>query len=151
MMVLALMAAALVATRGQACEQFPQPTLPTQSIALEIDGAVHPLTVEVASTNSEKACGLMGRPPLGEGRGMLFDMRPGGPAFFWMENTPEPLDMIFIDPTGAVVHIEYDTVPFSRRLRGTQKEVAAVLELPAGTSQQLGLRLGDRVVLPWGR
>ena len=90
-----------------------------------------------------------GRPELGDGQGMIFDVRPVGPAFFWMENTPEPLDMLFVGADGRVLHIEHETVPFSRRLRGTRKPVAAVLELAAGTAERWGVRVGDRLSLPW--
>ncbi len=155
MLVLGLWAAilttGLVAARAQACSQFPQPPLPTATIVLQVKDTAYPLTVEVAATELEKACGLMGRPRLEDGRGMLFDMRPAGPAFFWMDNTPGALDILFADADGSIVHIEHEAVPFSRRLRGTRKPVAAVLELSAGTAERLGISLGDRIGLPWDR
>ena len=91
----------------------------------------------------------MGRPPLAADQGMLFDMRPANAAFFWMDNTPEPLDMLFVDTDGTIIHLEQNAVPLSRRMRGTRKPVAAVLELAGGSAARLGIGVGDRVSLPW--
>jgi uncharacterized membrane protein (UPF0127 family) len=57
--------------------------------------------------------------------------------------------MLFADAQGVIVHIEHIAVPFSQRLRGTRKPVAAVLELAGGSAERLGVRIGDRIALPW--
>ena len=149
MLVMVLFGLCLIASHGQACEQFPQPRLPTVLITVTAGGSAHGITVELALTDGQKACGLMGRPPLAAGQGMLFDMRPADAAFFWMDNTPEPLDMLFVDTAGTIIHIEQNAVPFSRRMRGTRKPVAAVLELAGGSAARLGIGIDDRVSLPW--
>jgi uncharacterized membrane protein (UPF0127 family) len=149
MLVMVLFGLFLVTSRAQACQQFPQPTLATAKVTLTSGSTVHEFVVELAQTDEQRACGLMGRPPLAPGHGMLFDMRPADPAYFWMENTPEPLDMLFAGSDGAIVHIERNAVPFSRRMRGTDKPVAAVLELPAGTAERLAIGIGDSLSLPW--
>lgn len=148
-LVLAAAALGLAAGSALACEQYPQPRLPTAPVALQLADGAHTVTAELAVTEEQRACGLMGRDALAPGEGMLFDMRPAGPAFFWMDNTPHPLDMLFADANGRIVHIEHNAVPFSQRLRGTRKPVAAVLELAGGTAERLGIRLGDRIALPW--
>lgn len=148
-LALALGMLGLTSGRAAACEQYPQPSLPTTTLELHASGTTHAITAELAMTEEQRACGLMGRPPLGSGEGMLFDMRPPGPAFFWMDNTPEPLDMLFADGDGVIVHIEHEAVPLSRRLRGTRKPVAAVLELAGGAAERLGIGIGDRIALPW--
>jgi len=151
MLVLALGLMGMAAFRAAACEQYPQPPLPTATLELQAAEATHAITAELAMTEAQRACGLMGRSPLPAGQGMLFDMRPPGPAFFWMDNTPEPLDMLFADADGVIVHIEHEAVPLSRRLRGTRKPVAAVLELAGGSAERLGIGIGDRIALPWNR
>lgn len=148
-LALALGLLGLASGRAAACEQYPQPPLPTATLELHGAGETLAITAELAMTEEQRACGLMGRPPLGSGEGMLFDMRPAGPAFFWMDNTPEPLDMLFVDADGVIVHIEHEAVPLSRRLRGTRKPVAAVLELAGGSAERLGIGIGDRIALPW--
>jgi uncharacterized membrane protein (UPF0127 family) len=104
---------------------------------------------ELARTEEQKNCGLMGRPKLAPGTGMLFDMRPAGPAYFWMKNTPEPLDILFFDGEGRLVHLAAFTEPFSTDSVGTNRPVAAVLELAAGEAGRLGLGPGTRALLPW--
>ena len=151
MLVLALGLLSLAAGRAAACEQYPQPPLPTAVVELQSAEASHAIMAELALTEEQRSCGLMGRPPLAADQGMLFDMRPAGPAFFWMDNTPEPRDMLFADPDGVIVHIEHNAVPFSQRLRGTRKPVAAVLELAGGSTERLGIRIGDRIALPWNQ
>jgi len=149
MLVLLLFGLCLIASRGYACAEFPQPPLPTATITVTAGGSAHTFMVELALTDEQKACGLMGRKPLAAGQGMLFDMRPADAAFFWMDNTPEPLDMLFVDSAGTVIHIEQNAVPFSRRMRGTRKPVAAVLELAGGSAARLGIGIDDQVSLPW--
>ena len=64
----------------------------------------------------------MFRERLPEDGGMLF--RFGAPRVhgFWMKNTLLPLDLLFIDEAGLVVHVAERTVPLTTRpgpLRGT--------------------------------
>ena len=132
-----------------ACPEFPQPRLPTADVRIIADEGAINLLVELASTEEQRQCGLMGRPAPPPSGGMLFDMRPAGAAYFWMKNTPAPLDMVFIEPGGRVVHIVEDTVPYSLEPVGTDTPTAAVLEVASGAAARLGLRIGSRVVLPW--
>ena len=107
------------------------------------------IQAEFARTAEQRNCGLMGRPRLADGTGMLFDMRPAGPAHFWMKNTPEPLDILFFDPQGWLVYLVRNARPHSEQTVGTNQPVAAVLELAAGEAERLGLGAGTRARLPW--
>jgi uncharacterized membrane protein (UPF0127 family) len=53
--------------------------------------------------------------------------------------------MVFIRADGVVHRIEARTEPFSERVIASRGDVAAVLELRAGTAEKLGLKPGDRV------
>ena len=134
---------------AHACSAWPQPTLPIARLAIVTGGERIQLTVEVAGTEDQRNCGLMGRPRLLDGTGMLFDMRPAGPAFFWMKNTPETLDLIFLAADGRAVHLVRNAKPFSETSVGTNQPVAAVLELAAGEADRLGITLGSMARLPW--
>ena len=102
---------------------------------------------EVARTPEERARGLMFRKRLEPGTGMVFllgvpDIHP-----FWMKNTLIPLDIIWLDAEGDVVHLERsvqpckaDPCPSVIPLRPS----TWVLEVAAG--QAGGLRLGDRLI-----
>ncbi|CCG42026.1 DUF192 domain-containing protein [Magnetospirillum molischianum] len=112
------------------------------------DGHRTALTVELATTPEQLEQGLMFRRHLAPGSGMLFDFGQPRMVAMWMKNTLIPLDMLFIDVDGRVVHIEENAEPGTLQPRGPVQKVLGVLELPAGSAARLGLRLGDRVEHP---
>lgn len=111
-------------------------------------GRRHAFAVEVAATPEQLSQGLMFRRDLPAGSGMLFDFGSPRQVSMWMKNTLIPLDMLFMDRTGRVIHVEQYTVPGSLEPRGPSEPVLGVLELPAGTVRRLGLKSGDRVSHP---
>lgn len=139
------------AAHAAACQKAPQPKLPTAPLVIETLRGEHAFIVEMATTEPQLACGLMRRPRLARNAGMLFRKDPPGPAYFWMKNTPQPLDMLFLDREGRIVHIAEHTTPYSTYAYGTRAEVAAVLELGAGAVVRLAAELGDRVRHRWFR
>jgi uncharacterized membrane protein (UPF0127 family) len=104
--------------------------------------------VELAITPEQRRQGLMFRERLDAGHGMLFDFGRSAPVTMWMRNTFIPLDMLFIDADGRIARIAADTEPLSDAVIGSGGPVRAVLELPAGTSAEHGIAVGDRVVHP---
>jgi hypothetical protein len=64
---------------------------------------------------------------------------------FWMRNTFIPLDMIFIKSDGEIVSIFENVPPLNDNTVGPERPVRAVLELNAGISKKLGLKVGDVV------
>lgn len=110
-----------------------------------VDGVAHDVQVEVAWTPVQRAVGLMNRQSLDEGAGMLFDFGRPEPVKFWMKNTLIPLDMLFMDQTGRVVHIEADVQPHDLTPRGPDFPVLAVLELAGGMAEKLGITVGAQV------
>jgi uncharacterized protein len=134
-----------------ACTSFPQAPLPMVELPVQSEGGTITLRVELATTPEQQSCGLMGRKSLPKNGGMLFDMRPAGPAYFWMQNTPLPLDMLFIGPDGRVVHRVLNARPYSTNSLGTDDRVEAVLEIAGGEALRLGLGVGSKVSLPWRR
>ncbi len=111
-------------------------------------GRTHEFRVEVARTRREQIQGLMFRRRLDADAGMLFVYRRAARVLMWMKNTYVPLDMLFIDRTGAIVEIAQRTVPLSTATISSKKPVTAVLEVNAGTVARLGIEIGDRVVSP---
>ncbi len=134
---------------GRACPAAPQGPLPTAELAIETASGRYIFTVEEATTPDQRSCGLMQRPRLARDAGMIFRQSPPGRSYFWMKNTPEPLDMLFLDQDGRVVHYVEYTVPYSTGAYGTEAEVAAVLELRAGSAGRMSLDLGDKVEHHW--
>jgi uncharacterized membrane protein (UPF0127 family) len=117
---------------------------------LTIESAAGTLTfqVELAITPEQRRQGLMFRERLDADRGMLFDFGRTGQVTMWMRNTYVSLDMLFIDDDGRIHRIAADTQPLSDAVIGSGGPVRAVLELPAGTSAERGIKVGDRVIHP---
>lgn len=106
------------------------------------------LEIEIASTEQEKATGLMFRTSLADDHGMLFPSQTPREASMWMRNTYIPLDMVFINADGTVRRIEVMTEPLSERIIASGGPVLAVLELAGGAAERLGLKPGDKVRYP---
>jgi len=120
----------------------------TGTLVLKTESGDHNFNIEVATTDQERALGLMFRRSLPEHSGMLFLYERPQPAAMWMKNTFIPLDIIFIAPGGTVHRIETHTEPFSTRSIHSGGDVVGVLELNAGQAARIGLKLGDKVVYP---
>ncbi|MGH6833788.1 MAG: DUF192 domain-containing protein [Methyloceanibacter sp.] len=118
------------------------------TLVLKTDTGDHSFDIEVATTDRDRARGLMFRRSLPENAGMLFLYDPPQPAAMWMKNTLIPLDIVFISPDGRVHRIESGAEPFSTTLIPSNGTVAAVLELNAGQADKIGLKRGDQVVSP---
>ena len=82
---------------------------------------------------------------LPEKAGMVFDFGRAQIVNMWMRNTILPLDMIFFDGAGKVVHIAVDTTPFSLDIISSEKPAKFVLEVNAGIAKKYGLNVGDQV------
>lgn len=66
----------------------------------------------------------------------------------WMKNTLIPLDMWFIDSSGAITYIARYAKPLSLDSIKSTTPVLAVLEVNAGLSDLLGVSVGARVTHP---
>ena len=112
----------------------------TESVSKEIEISGYPFTIEIADTPEKRSKGLSGRKYVPNGTGMLFKM-DGKPASFHMRNTHIPLDILYLDGSGVV--IKKDRMhPHTGKSRCDGK-VADVLELPAGTCDELAIEVGD--------
>jgi uncharacterized membrane protein (UPF0127 family) len=111
------------------------------------------LSAELAVTQEERALGLMFRKTIECDQGMLFVFDNEDFYSFWMKNMLIPLDLIWLDKEKRIVHIERCVPPcerepcpsYSPRIPGMY-----VLELKAGSVEQRGLKIFDRLdfILP---
>jgi uncharacterized membrane protein (UPF0127 family) len=118
------------------------------TLVLKTDSGPHNFNIEIATTNGERALGLMYRRELPDDAGMLFLYDPPQPISMWMRNTILPLDMIFIGTDGKVHRIESHAEPFSTDIISSDGTVQGVLEVNAGTAAKIGLKAGDVVDFP---
>jgi uncharacterized membrane protein (UPF0127 family) len=133
--------------RGQAPDPAgPQPELPKEKLVIvSHDGVEHPFAVEMALTQAQQTVGEMFRTSVSADGGMLFDWGFPEPSQMWMRNTLVPLDMVFINADGTIRTIAENTTPRSLAVIDSHGPVRATLELAAGTTARLGIRVGDVV------
>lgn len=106
------------------------------------------IEVEIAADNETREQGLMFRESVPDGKGMLFIFPTSGEYPFWMKNTMIPLDMIWIDSSDKIVHIERNVPPCVADPCTSYPPHATaiyVLELAAGEAAKNGLKVGDHV------
>lgn len=107
---------------------------------------------EVADTSNKRAQGLMNRTAMEEDHGMLFIFPELGYWTFWMKNTKIPLDILWLDKKGTIIHIEAN-VPICTRTDDhcprhySYKQSWQVLELNAGIAEKLQLLPGSRLTI----
>jgi len=109
--------------------------------------------VEIADTRDKQALGLMFRESMAADHGMLFIFPTEAPRSFWMKNTRIPLDIMYFDEDFELVSISADTPPCRVSRCPSYPSVAPakyVLELNAGTASELGVGVGDRLVVDLG-
>lgn len=139
LIIFALLTLAGLSGEGRAAGQGP--------LKIETAEGVIQFNVEYAITQEEKAKGLMFRNSLGPREGMLFVYQSPTNVTMWMKNTPISLDMFFINRRGIIRYIEEKTQPNSTRHIDSRGKVSAVLELRAGSAEDFGIKVGDRVIL----
>jgi uncharacterized membrane protein (UPF0127 family) len=103
------------------------------------DGRVVCERCRVAASPFSRMRGLLGRRGLEADEGLL--LRPASSIHTWFMRFP--IDAVFVDEEGTVVHIAGDLRPW--RAAG-RRGARAVLELPAGECARRGLKQGDRLV-----
>jgi uncharacterized membrane protein (UPF0127 family) len=127
--------------------RFPSPA---HTLTLNIEG--QSFRLEIAQTLSQKTRGLSHRSSLCPQCGMIFIYSQEGTYPFWMKDTLIPLDMIWLDRRGKVVTIHTAKVETNipdSQLPLYQNPLPAkyIIELPAGTAQNLGLKPGKIIDL----
>ena len=105
------------------------------------------MAVELATTERQRAKGLMFRKKLAPQTGMLFVMDRIANHRFWMKNTLIHLDIIFISPDGEIVGIVENAEPETLTGREVGIPSKYILEIQGGESRQLGIRAGQWVDL----
>ena len=115
----------------------------------EVTIGIHRIQVEVADTPDRAARGLSGRSRLGERRGMVFPYARAGRHGFWMYDMRFDIDIVWIredrivDVTSRAPHDPPGALPTYR----PREPADLVLEVPAGTAESLGWKIGDRVTV----
>ena len=102
--------------------------------------------VEIANTDDTRRLGLMYREFMPDNQGMLLDFDSSRDVSIWMKNTYIPLDLIYIDKVGKIVHLHKDAIPHDTTSIRSGQPVKSVLELNANQIEKQGLKIGDLVI-----
>jgi uncharacterized membrane protein (UPF0127 family) len=112
-----------------------------RKVAVRKTGEGRPLARSAGLADSfwQRARGLLGRPPLAEGEGLI--IRPCKAIHTW--GMGQPIDVAFLDPGGRVV-ASYESLAPNRQTSWHPRAACAV-ELPAGSLGRAAVGLGDRI------
>jgi uncharacterized protein len=114
------------------------------------------LIADLAITDDEKTKGLAIKDNLKENESMLFVYDEPSRQSFWMKDMKFPIDIIWLDSNGTVVHIEHNLQPCVSILNTgssilncptytPDKDSLYVLETIAGFSQKHDVKIGTNI------
>ncbi len=118
----------------------PQLKLPR----IKITAGMYLIDTQVAATPEQRATGLMFRPHMPPGEGMLFVFDAPSEQCFWMKNTLLPLTAAFVADDGTIVNLA-DMKPQTTNSHCSEKPVRYVLEMNQGWFAQRGIKAGFKL------
>ncbi|MVT08851.1 DUF192 domain-containing protein [Chitinophaga sp. ysch24] len=104
------------------------------------------IDVEFATTDEERAQGLMDRKSMTDDQGMLFIFAKAEEQSFWMKNTYISLDIIYLDEKKEIVSVQKYTTPLSEESLPSFKKAQYALEVNAGFCDKYHIAYGDKIV-----
>ncbi len=111
-----------------------------------IDGKA--ITVEIANDEATRTQGLSNREILDPDKGMLFIFPQKNKYTFWMKDMHFPLDIIWIDGD-MIVTISENLPPEGlnpKIIYSSTKPIDKVLEINAGLTRKLNIKIGDKLI-----
>lgn len=124
----------------------PQMNLPRTGVTLTTpDQRRITLVAQKATTEAQKAKGLMYRSSLPESEGMLFLYDHEEELGFYMANCYISLDMIFLNRDKVVVGVIKRAKPMDPTVLSIGKPSQYVLEVNGGFTDRHGVELGTRI------
>lgn len=118
----------------------PQTDLPRTKIT----AGMYLIDSQVATTQDQRATGLMFRKEMPQGEGMLFVFEQPGEQCFWMKNTLLPLTAAFVADDGTIVNLA-DMKPQTTDSHCSDKPVRFVLEMNQGWFAKKGIKAGFKL------
>jgi uncharacterized membrane protein (UPF0127 family) len=118
------------------------PASASETIMVKIAG--HTLKAELATTDTERAKGLMYREKMGRNDGMVFTFDEPGYHSMWMRNTLIPLSVAFIDKGGTILNI-IDMEPKTENLNTAAGPASYAIETNKGWFAEKKIKAGDKV------
>ena len=103
------------------------------------------LNIEIANSPYERETGLMYRTNMEKNQGMLFIFDEESVLTFYMKNTYISLDLIFINGKREIISIYKNAKPNDLSSISSKLPSKYVLEVIQGVSDDLNLKIGDRI------
>ena len=104
------------------------------------------VSMAIASTNEQRIRGLSGLEKMNDNEGMIFLFDEPSKQGFWMNKMNFPIDIIWLDSNGKVVHIEKKLEPCKIFLAcpvyNPQVDSLYVIELQSGFSDDHSMKKG---------
>lgn len=104
-----------------------------------ITGQTIQINAAVASTPQTRAVGFSNRRAIGPNEAIFFAFPTDVTTPFTMANTFVPLDMIFLDSKGTIVHVAHRATPLSAQPYASPYPYRYVIEVPGGWLDAHGL------------
>lgn len=110
------------------------------------------LAVQIADTSDRMTEGLQFQQPLPYDHGMIFVFQQPQIVSMWMKDMQFPLDMIWFDSNGDVIHIEKNLTPCLENLpcsvyNGGGQNTKYVLEVTAGFVDKFNVTTNSKMVI----
>lgn len=119
----------------------PQTNLPRATLTLGSES----LVAQVAADDASRERGLMSRTNLGKDEAMLFVFPTPRSVAFWMKDTPTPLSIAYIGPSGRIFEI-HDMKPFDETpVPSASEAVVYAIETPQGWFAKHGVLAGSTI------
>ena len=121
-------------------QNLPQMDLPR----IKISAGMHLIDTQIASTEQQRATGLMFRKDMPQTEGMLFVFEQASQQCFWMKNTLLPLSAAFVADDGTIVNL-VEMKPQTTDSHCSTQPVRFVLEMNQGWFQKKGIKAGFKL------
>ena len=121
-------------------QNLPQMDLPR----IKISAGMHLIDTQIASTEQQRATGLMFRKDMPQTEGMLFVFEQASLQCFWMKNTLLPLSAAFVADDGTIINL-VEMKPQTTDSHCSTQPVRFVLEMNQGWFQKTGIKAGFKL------
>ncbi len=121
-------------------QNLPQMDLPR----IKISAGMHLIDTQIASTEQQRATGLMFRKDMPQTEGMLFVFEQASLQCFWMKNTLLPLSAAFVADDGTIINL-VEMKPQTTDSHCSTQPVRFVLEMNQGWFQKKGIKAGFKL------
>lgn len=124
-------------------EAAPQPQTNLPKVTLTL--GTNSLTAQIAADDPSRERGLMSRTNLAENEAMVFVFPAPQHVAFWMKDTPIPLSIAYVGPSGRIFEI-HELKPLDETpVPSASQAVAYAIETPQGWFAKHGIMAGSTV------